>query len=71
MAKKKAEDVKVVEVKKKPEPKTYMVKCIYPFFDAKEQVSRNLGESWRVDQDRLDQIQRVGAANNVQLIEVL
>lgn len=66
---KQAEDVKVVKVKKKVE--TYMVKCTYPFFDAKEQVQRNLGESWKIDQDRLDQINAVGKANNVQLIEVL
>ena len=68
---KQAEDVKVVEVKKKAEPKTYTVKCTYPFFDAKEQVQRNLGESWKIDQDRLNQINEVGKANDVQLIEVL
>lgn len=67
---KKAEDTKVIEVKKAPAKKS-VVKCVSVFYDVKAGITRHPGDQWEVDAERLAQIEAAQKAQGATLVEVL
>lgn len=67
------EAVKVVEMVKPKEeaPAALHIKCVRPFVDATTGQTRQVGEEWDVQRERLEQIQAVEADINTQLVQVL